>query len=752
MTEDDHEPRTQDPVQAVPEEAADTVAEEEGSESDRAGGEAAPGTGTADGEGLLDEEAAVAEDEYDVSPQARHRRRSERQHRYAGFDAATFIGAVYVNDGQGISFGGTGAAVSVLPSAGWIPHTRLRTIARSYRPTACDARLAEAIATDRLVFLQGHEYGGRATTATAALCRWAPGPQPRIGVLAPEGDFVSLADRIHDGAGYVVDATGGRWVEALTQTEVNEVWARLDRVKSALVVLVDTSVLSPAATPYTVRHTPPEPRGVCDSALSLHLPEAEHAAALRSALRYEEVRLWVEEMTTPEEAVALAGLVAAWWQRGGEGEPRAAEYRHRLLCGQARRLLSAMHTADSPTQQSYVLATAVLDRHELSTVVRAAESLREELRRAQDPDSGLGREVFSEFLQHRMRHVRWELREAADGAAPRRVVRLRRPRLAGALLDVVWSEFDTARGPLLKWLRNLCLDPDTRVRISAAQALGRLAGTDFAEIKRQVLLPLADSDRAADHQAASWLLEKAFKDGVRSDEVRSLLRAWSRSGKWTQAAVALRSYTTEIAREHPEEALRGIRDVVLSGRTGPARGKRRSGEPPGGKRERRAGRRSPFVVLPAFALAEMYADGRAEQVVGELIAWMRMREDTPRQVPEAFARIVAVTRDPGADAAGGLPERYDLLERLAEGGKITVPAVAALWCTVLLDPQLSGSAWDSLAGWDASVSAGEPGRDCLEELLAHMRKVPALTSRIDLYTAFRDHYGDRGPRQAPGRP
>lgn len=726
-----------------------------------------------DEDGHPDGADVVDEDEHDLSPSARDRRRAQFRQRSAGFDAHTYIGAVYIDDGRGIGFGGTGPVPEWTPPVGHVSPQHLRTIERSYVPAPNDPYLVDTLTSERLVFLNGPEHSGRATSAMVALAGWgrAQGREhPHVGVLAADEDFVSLTSRVREPGGYLVDATERDWAHDLTQAALAEVRSELDRRDGALVVLVDTPVPTAAVSPHVVRHRSPDTDRVCRAALGRHLPEAELVRALGLNSEEPAVLEWGREMVTPAEAVALAESLVERWHHGVPAGSRVPEQRHRLMCEWARRLLGTGPATDSPTRQAYVLATAVLDGHAVSTVVRAAAGLDQGFHRAQGTDEERGREVFDVLLHHRIRHVRVEREEHASGrAAPRHVIRLRHPRLADALLDVLWSEFDTARVPFVSWLRWLCSDQDPRVRISAAQALGRLAGLDLAEIKRRVLLPLAASGRAVDHQAASWLLEKAYKDGVRAREVRTLLRSWARSGRWSQAAVALRAYTTVIAREHPEEALRGVREAVLA-----VRGRDRSrggGVRSRGRHPRSRGTsprgekggpdlRSSFALLAAAALAELYAAGDDEdkgKVLAELLGWIRLEGHTPREVPQAFVRIVMVPRrgpdDAVGDASGDTPEDigngYDLLERLASGrpGALTIPAVAALWATALLEPALSGAAWDHLTRWDGSAPSSGPVRQTTEDLLGHLGKIAPLTSRINLYLAFREHRD--GPGRAP---
>ncbi|MFI6579234.1 hypothetical protein ACIBFB_25900 [Nocardiopsis sp. NPDC050513] len=755
----------------------------EPSEEQKTSGEAGPAadTGSFEGEdGLLEGPDAVSDDERDLSADARARRRDELRQRVAGFDASTYIGAVHVHDGRLVRFGGSTGPDQGTPAVGQVSAHQLRALTDSYVSAPVDVHLTHALVTERLVFLNGREYGGRSTSATVALSRWSDlagtdGGGPRVSILAPDGEFASLTVRLRAGTGHLVDATGEDWSHTLTQAELDGVRSVLDREKSALVVLVDTPVPAPAVTRYLVHHRPPEPERIHHGALESRLADSKAERVLAAVGDHPHLRSWTAEMSTPAEAVALAECLADWWHAGGEGEAPILEHRHRLMCAWARRLLWAAHTSHSPTHQAYVLATAVLDGHAVSTVVRAAERLDRGFRRIEGADGERGREVFDSFL-HRIRHVSVEVGDrTAEGTSPRAVARLRHPRLAGALLDVLWSEFDATRDAFVSWLLDLCSDQDARVRISAAQALGRLAGLDLPEIKRRVVVPLAKEVRGRDHQAVSWVLEKAYKDGVREGEVRALLRSWSRSGLWSQVAVALRAYATEIGRERPDEALKGIHEAVLRARarTHRARRGRRPDDGTGGARTRDAGastgpaarstralakRNAPLAVLAAAALAEIYTGGTdvdRRAVIEELLGLLRLPGETPKEVPETFVRVAAVpsgadTPDARGPTGEPLDRGHDLLDRLAHGvlGPTPTASVAALWATALVDPDLAGAAWERLTRWDESAPVSGPARDLVEDLLSHLGAIRALSARVHLYLAFRDHRG--GPGRARG--
>ncbi|QBI53614.1 ICP22 family protein [Streptomonospora litoralis] len=755
-----------------------------------AAGEAAPGSGAADGsrkpEGAddvppsggqqqtpeqPDTPTMVVDGEDGLSAAERRRSTTQRDQRRAGFDAGTYIGAVYVNDSEAISFGGTGRGAGT-PPPGQVDPARLNRELRRYRSAPSDTALAEVLANHRIAFLTGAAFSGRASSACAALAEWTRtrAGGSRVTVLHAATEFGALPRRMSEGSGHLLDATGLAWPDALAHADLDTVHTWLAEHRSTLVVLIDDPEPSEAIRPYLVAHRTPD----LDAVLLAYLDESLDSAgraALDYARPFPSVQAWRAEMATPAEAVELAAVLAEWWSGGSAAAGRApalAERRHRLLCGQARRLLSAAHNTDSPTQQGYVLATAVLDGHAASTVIRAAGRLIGHLRTTENPEDALGREVFSDFLRRRMRHVRTTTQEGADppgGVAPPQVVRLLQPRLAGALLDVVWAEFDAARDPLLTWLRELCEDHDTRVRISSAQALGRLAGLDYPEIKRRVIVPLADSSRPVHHQAASWLLEKAYKDGTRETEVRGLLRKWARSGKWSQVAVALRGYTTDIAAEQPEEALRSIREFMLDPRlrlrdvdvaylkAQPTRDDRFEAE-----KEIRRRLLDGFGRLVPTALAELYAAGRCEDVLKELITWTRLEFRARMGVADAFLRIALIPAESGgaerSSAAGpaepGAPERYDLLVRLADGrlGAVAAADVAGLWRRALLDARLYGYAWEFLSLWDDSAAPESPEHSAFEELLKYLGTDPDLRRRLALYHQLRAHRG-RGQTPRP---
>ncbi|PRY00710.1 hypothetical protein [Allonocardiopsis opalescens] len=675
------------------------------------------------------------------SDNAFRQRGLEREQRLAGFDNRTVIGSVVITDGQGISFGGGPDGGGRHERPGPVDPDRLREDARTYVATRSDPQLRMLLDTLSLVFLTGPASTGRHASAGDALARWSLRTErdPLVAVLHPQSPFGTLTARLRPGHGHVLDATGQMWPATVPDAEVKEVQSWLRQNRASLVVLIDEPNPVTEVRQYQLHHQPAAPERILRAHLRHCLDAPEQDGAVLAAAREDaETRDWLDELTAPAECVELASVLADWWRTGRGAPPAVRQVRHRLLCHQARELLRAAPAVESPTQQAYALAGAVLDRHELNTVIRAAGRLAELLRATENPHGSRGRQVFTDPLHNRTRHIRIVAARSAGpatGGSVRQLVRMKQPRLAGALVDVAWSEFDACRGPLLDWLRELCLDHDTRVRISAAQTLGRLAGIDFAEIKREVLDAWAGSVRPAHHQAAAWLLEKAVKDGARADEARAVLRRWARSGDRLQVLIALRAYGTEIGRDDPQEALRGIREVVLARRW--TRGR------PGQVL------RPDVRWLVSSALAEIYTAGPDQrgEVLSELLAWARRDPAVTPQVTQALMLIALLPADPGGSGADGAPrrpERYDLLSWLADppdgsAGTVPVEDIVQLWRTALVDAHLFHHAWRFLISWDRSAAPGTPERAYMHDLFARLAADPRLRSRIAFYREFRRH-------------
>lgn len=135
-----------------------------------------------------------------------------------------------------------------------------------------------------------------------------------------------------------------------------------------------------------------------------------------------------------------------------------------------------------------------------------------------------------------------------------RIVKLKDPQLARAVLDHVWDEY-TRRGVLSEWLSGLVVSRNFVKRMRASVAVGLLTLTNFDSIRRGILYEWAHAgeERALHRQAAGRALGVAAEGG-RSDDVRDLLKLWADSPDYALRWTAARAYIFLCANCPVEEA------------------------------------------------------------------------------------------------------------------------------------------------------------------------------------------------------
>jgi hypothetical protein len=642
-------------------------------------------------------------------------------------------------------------------TAGPISTARLRRAMVRYVATPTDGDLTDFPAGERLVFLRGRVGTGRRTSAVDALDRLTGRTRAagRVTVLQSSARFTAVADRIDNGHGHLLDASGEDWVVSVDEAEVAYLEDELAKRAAYLIVLTDT--MADQRLPHrVVDHEIPDLRQVLDFhvAAALAGPEGHvtdtfmrGARALIDEARgaFAEVTAWHDEITgtdvlaAPGEAAQLAEVIVDWNERRSRDPsavPRVRHYRDQRRFKRARELLRNGSTSDgSPLQQAYVISAAVLDGLPVSEVVDGAGQLAGLLQQVEHPGETSGRRVFGEPLHRWLSHVRLTAQavDEQDGGSPAlrpraatSVVTMPDRRLARVIVEVAWTEYDAARGPMLSWLIDLCEHAtDLRVQVRAVQALAVIAGHDYAQVQEKVLKRWWESERPVQHRAAAWLLEALALDDLLEPKVLDVLRRWSRSGLWQQRAIAVRAYGTWVATRAPEDAITCIRISA----TDP---------------ERR------FTKLTEWALREMYILGLRREVLDALTFWtfavLPMREQAARTLVR-LARLRRVRETDGAGEHDRLAQRsrveerdgageYDLLWQAAKSRDalgIDLSQLAALWRLACTHPASSGAGWQMLRIWGESCLKNAELRPTFDELIKLIATEPKLRARIRFY-------------------
>ncbi|WP_157983610.1 hypothetical protein [Nocardiopsis sp. TNDT3] len=332
-----------------------------------------------------------------------------------------------------------------------------------------------------------------------------------------------------------------------------------------------------------------------------------------------------------------------------------------------------------------------------------------------------------------------------------------------AVLDVAWTEYELSREPFLQWLLHLCemASDDPRVRIDAAQAIGRIAAHDFAIVEKQVLkhwITTCEESSADDFDPqlplmAAWIIEMLVVEGSQIDRAFDLLERWMREGSPWRLLYALTAYGTSIAGARPEESFRAI-DMAASeiGRSGMGRAF--------GPATGTAGRLDQFVESAVVEAFDGNSPRARAMALEHLVTWHR-DDQRPRLHRVAVRTLLKIAQLPTRCQDGSRGRDFALVEWLAAvvadpdtygatptSAADTVEGVHGLWLDALSDDDLS-PAWTVLDDWEArypDATATPAARAQIDALLERIRSDPSqgLKERLSLYTIIRERRNGAG--------
>ncbi|MDQ1035662.1 hypothetical protein QFZ75_002078 [Streptomyces sp. V3I8] len=408
-------------------------------------------------------------------------------------------------------------------------------------------------------------------TVRGRVTRLAPSD---LGLLS--GDPDSVVGGVPDGGGFIVQLPElpGGWT-APQELHLDALAARL-AVRNAYAVLV-VSPSSPAGHLLTGRYgrsCPPAPAGeLLAWQLLRQLSDEPGPEAVARGEQILAHPLFLTSLGIRPEALrpSEAELLALWVARHVRGEMRREELLDvcaEIARQQAREWFTGtadpMPSAGEPVgdrgpaavgdrpdeaqrrvrEAAFRIALAVLDGEAFSAVADAAELLAQQILTARAPDRTHGRPVFAENLEGLLSACRAELRSGEEESVggvpvPVRTVAYRGEALAASVLAEVWHRHHAARGPVVRWLRELAGDPRPQVWVRAAVVAGELATADlgygFTELIRP---PAVAGDARRRFFAATALGQAAGREPYRS-AVRAVVADWADAPvaalRWTAA-------------------------------------------------------------------------------------------------------------------------------------------------------------------------------------------------------------------------
>jgi hypothetical protein len=579
-----------------------------------------------------------------------------------------------------------------------------------------------------LVVLHGRAGGGRGTAGLmlAHLLGTAG-----VRLVAPDMDLrLADAETVRFDHGYLVDSVRPAMLAWMGGPQLARLVALLQERRSYLVVTVDErAVLGADIEPYVVECAAetPDPDRVLRRQLAWLLGPADGGPADRSppappvlaAVNELCDRGWVRELLRPamppREVARLARVLEAV-HRGRLTEAEAPARFGRFL----RREVMVWLAGSTPVPaQAFRIALAVCNGERYQTVLRVARELERRLLPPPAPRApGWG--LLGADRESRLRDARAHL----VGADER--VEYVNPGYPAELLRAVWCEYDRDSAPLLDWLRELGSDPDLRVRVRAAVAVGTLAGFDsFGHVRAAVLEPWAAAAEPRCRESAAMALRSAAEDGPAAFLVLETLVAWSHADLVPELqATAAQAYGATVGALYPQRALRGLHGLA-------------SVEQP--------------VVATAVvaALVALVEEGNAAQVLAALLDWTGTAPASARARVGRYAVLALAASPAPRPAEPGWP----LLLWLVEQDPAALDPVATLLRRLLNTghtrevAQRVRQRWVDAAGGDAGL--GRPLGAVLAAVAA--RRSPGQLSVVGRPLVS----GSSGPRVSgrglPGR-
>jgi hypothetical protein len=558
----------------------------------------------------------------------------------------------------------------------WHRHTlteqmRHELIAR-FAGTPARARLIELLAAEPVAVLRGRAATGRRTTALAALAQHTKSLAVIDGSRTPAKLQPQDIEPRH---GYVYDASDAGWARHLTEPALLGCKEKFAAANACLVVLVSPDADIAAVRHHVVEHEPPDVRDVLARHLSDLLPDIDPIAI-------------IEQLPAdPHDPADAAGLAADLAKRLPQGIPveEVCRSRPNSLSHDVRQRLR-QETGDKDLGwRAFMIAWAVLDQLSTVEICQAAQALTELLfaEESRHKDAKLGLLPFGAILDQWLGHTRHDPPEYAD-EMDRRLTS--RPGFAHAVLDVVWFDYVVAHRPLLSWLTALATNPDARVRLKAARAIGRLATHDFDYFDRHCFGPWSHAEARGLRQATARALETVIWERPHTqDLVLEGAARWAKSKDLRAQSTAARLYGTVLGTREPIKAMHELRRIA----------------------SRSARHLGPTV---RFSVVEIFALGARAEVVEQLIDWT----DSPfSAVRELAARCLAELAQLHA------PEGPPLLAQYEEAPG----PVVELWRSILLSPTCGPEPWKALRTW------AKTGVD-FTSLREHLEDEPEIRKRL----------------------
>jgi hypothetical protein len=589
-----------------------------------------------------------------------------------------------------------------------VPDAVLDEIGRSFVPPPVYGRLRERLAESHVAVLHARPGWGRTTTGLAVLGGLCPAG---VWGLSPDTDLRNLRPaKLQEGGGHLLEI---RALDRIAPVKVPHVEALATACAERgvrLLVTLDAN-LAPAQAVLDEFGVDGGAPADADTVLRRHLArhvEDDAGDLLDDPAVKGFVASVLDTTETADttlgmrELVELAGSLA----RVATGEATVDEVRARWEERSSQSITRWLSELPDLADQAFVVALAAFNGSPYLTVSRLARRLERRIRRALDDDAaGERRPFFGPSRDERLDIARAEV-FASDlhtryGSQPVEGVRFCNRAYPRQVLRQVWIQHDVARDIVVDWLRDVGDDADPDVRTKAATAIGMLATLELEWIRRQVLLPWADSPDLRHRESAVTALGLPSREPELAGAVARMLREWVGERRRPQRRrTAIAALGTRVGGFTRAETLAMLRAVAADDDMRVTYALCDS-----------------VVTLLRDALPEV---AEAAPLLRALTRWSGKKAPPVRRRSALHCFLylaVDVTHEDPADGTA-----WPALLWLAGQDPDTRAAVTTLWRRALRTPHVALLAPDVLIRWVEAAAVSPPVLDALADLSSELAR------------------------------
>ncbi|MFJ8962120.1 hypothetical protein ACIRG5_22295 [Lentzea sp. NPDC102401] len=522
------------------------------------------------------------------------------------------------------SVGGGGARRS-----GSVHEDELEAVCARYVPVIRYDDMRSTLEDRRVLALCGEPGTGRFTTAVRLL---ADVGCEVISRFDAGQDLVALtANDFECRHGYVLELLGAAG-SATNETQLDKLRDLVEKSSSNVVLIIERDELQGRHLGnYAVLYSPPESYRILESHLTEEVrQDAQDAQTLLRELS-ESVRLRraLGRAPRPVEVAQMARLLAEYG-RGTIGldevEAQAAQLVQRQVVEWFAALpgLRPAELADALRLAAFRIALAVLNRSPYNMVAEAGRQLADLFAKDVKGVSTTESSLFADDRQSRLPKSRAEVVEGSMSVGLERVpvglVTYSDDRLPVLLLSYVWKNHHGLRKVMVQWLKSLSKDGRPMIWVRAAQATGLFCSLDFHSTFEDMIRPGAAAMGKRRNQRrlfAAVALDQAARDERFVDAIDERLKFWRRHGtvaeRWTAAA----ALGYDLGRRSIDSTFEELR--VL-------------GTPSEQQSALDEWTDSSLVQTSGYSVANLFAFGEVEPVLGKLAEWTSSERQSVRKL------------------------------------------------------------------------------------------------------------------------